>query len=168
MVDHSNRREQLLTRAREARSRDDVAAAGQIYRQLIEQYPDDAELKYFLGMTCWLLHQQDEAEALIELAIKAGHQGDSVYYNFALLLQEQGKAEAAIEQYQHALALNPELENANNNLGFLYFTLGQLDEAAECLRKEIANRPNNIAAHNNLGNVLKEQFKFEAARGSRR
>ena len=62
-----------------------------------------------------------------------------------------------------ALALNPAAAAVHFNLGIVFMTCGQLDEAILCYRQAAALDPANAQAHYILGNVLKDQGKMAEA-----
>lgn len=75
----------------------------------------------------------------------------------------EGHTEAAIEQFQSALRLNPKYPDAHNNLGTALFQTGQRDEAFAHLREALRLDPNYARAYNNYGNALLQSGKFTEA-----
>lgn len=63
-------------------------------------------------------------------------------FDLAVLLGSQGRREEAIEMYQKAIALDPQMARAHKNLGEIYVALDRLDLAwAEARRAaELGNR----------------------------
>ena len=57
--------------------------------------------------------------------------------------------------YQKVLQIDPNHENANNNLGVIFKELGEYQKAKDCYEKAIEINPNYVNAHNNLGVYLK-------------
>ena len=79
------------------------------------------------------------------------------------IIQSQGKIDEAINHYNQALLLKPDLVEAHNNLGMAAASLGKLDQAVEYLRKALLLNPSYAEAYSNLGNVLFEQGKIDEA-----
>jgi len=77
--------------------------------------------------------------------------------------QRNGRLEEAIPDYTRALALNPNLAEAYNNLGVVLRATGRPEAAVACYRRAIALKPRNATSHSNLGNVLRDLGRFEAA-----
>jgi Flp pilus assembly protein TadD len=77
--------------------------------------------------------------------------------------QRNGRLEEAIPEYTRALALNPNLAEAYNNLGVVLRATGRPEAAVACYRRAIALKPRNASGHSNLGNVLRDLGRFEAA-----
>jgi protein O-GlcNAc transferase len=68
----------------------------------------------------------------------------------------------AIASYRQALALQPDLPEAHNNLGNALCEKGQLDEAIAALRQAIALQPTDPEAHSNLVATLNCHPGFDA------
>lgn len=78
-----------------------------------------------------------------------------VRYNFGNAHRRAGDREAAIEAYRSALALNPGIADAHNNLGITLQELGRLDEAVAAFRAALAINPALAPVLTNLGNALR-------------
>ncbi len=77
--------------------------------------------------------------------------------------QRAGRLEESIPDYTRALALNPNLAEAYNNLGIVLRGTGRPEAAVACYRRAIALRPRNATSYTNLGNVLRDLGRAEAA-----
>lgn len=71
--------------------------------------------------------------------------------------------EKAIREYRRALALNPDLDEARNQLALIYFHIGAFDEALQESQKAIAANPSNNLAQLRIGQTLNSQVKYEQA-----
>jgi len=69
----------------------------------------------------------------------------------------------AIQEYRHALALNPSLDEARNQLAVVLNHVGLLDEAHEELNKALAANPANNLARFRVGETLLFEGKYEEA-----
>ncbi|HIB90987.1 TPA: tetratricopeptide repeat protein, partial [Candidatus Poribacteria bacterium] len=69
----------------------------------------------------------------------------------------------AINCYQKAIQINPNLAEIHNNLGSLYQELGKTQEAMNCYQKAIQINPNLSEVHNNLGNLYRELGEYQKA-----
>ncbi|HEX3227798.1 MAG TPA: tetratricopeptide repeat protein, partial [Pyrinomonadaceae bacterium] len=69
----------------------------------------------------------------------------------------------AIQEYRHALDLDPSLDEARNQLALVYSHVGLLDEALQELEKAIAVNPGNALARFRLGEIYFFQGKNEQA-----
>ena len=75
----------------------------------------------------------------------------------------QGKLDEAAARFEQAVALNPSLFQAHDNLGNVLRDQGKLDQAAARFEQALALRPDVAETHNNLGNILWQQGKLEQA-----
>jgi serine/threonine-protein kinase len=69
----------------------------------------------------------------------------------------------AIQEYRRALALNPSLDEARNQLAVVLGHVGLLDEALQELEKALAANPSNNLARFRVGEILLFQGKHEEA-----
>lgn len=69
----------------------------------------------------------------------------------------------AIQEYRVALALNPNLDEARNQLAVVYGHVGLFDEALQELEKAVAINPGNTPARLRVGATLLLQGKYEQA-----
>jgi protein O-mannosyl-transferase len=69
----------------------------------------------------------------------------------------------AIEQFQQALTLKPELNKPYSGLGAALLGLRRPRDAEQALLRVVAEEPKNIAVLNNLGIALNEQGRFAEA-----
>ena len=66
------------------------------------------------------------------------------------LIDNQGRFEEAIKEYQTAIKLKPDYAKAYNNLGTAYYDRGRLDEAIKEYQTAIKLQPDYADAHRNL------------------
>lgn len=69
--------------------------------------------------------------------------------------------EQAIQEYRRALALNPSLDEAQNQLALVYSHIGAFDQALQELQKAVAVNPTNNLAQFRIGETLVFQGKYE-------
>lgn len=75
----------------------------------------------------------------------------------------QGKNDIAMEKLERALAQNPELPAAHHYIAVLHERLGQDERAEKHYRRAIRLDADNSRIHNNYGQFLCEQQRFEEA-----
>ncbi len=81
----------------------------------------------------------------------------------ALTQSELGKNNAALDNYNRALAIRPQFADALNNRGNTLQKLGRFDEALESYERALEIRPDYAEAYNNRGNTLQELKRFDEA-----
>lgn len=77
-----------------------------------------------------------------------------------------GRLDDAIRGYARALALNPNIPDAYNNMGVALRALGKLEAAIACYQRSLSMRPKNAGVYSNMGNALRELGRLEAAAAS--
>ena len=85
--------------------------------------------------------------------------------SFALALQnhKNNNLRVAKKLYNEILKSSPYYQGIYNNLGILYYQLGEFQKAIKCFKKAIKIQPNDSAAHNNLGHVFTRLEKNQKA-----
>uniref|UniRef100_A0A1B6KLG0 dolichyl-phosphate-mannose--protein mannosyltransferase n=1 Tax=Graphocephala atropunctata TaxID=36148 RepID=A0A1B6KLG0_9HEMI len=104
--------------------------------------------------------QWGNERALFESALSVCPLNAKVHYNLA---KTSSDLTEAMDHYKDALRLNPEYDQAMNNLANILKDLGQLSEAQMLLRRALQLRPEFAAAWMNLGIVLSHQKQFTEA-----
>lgn len=127
-----------------------LSQAEQLYRQILQQQPEQPEVLQRLGD---IAQKTGQTDAAIAYHTKASE----LYYRIGNTLLVQRQLEAAIAHYQQSVALNPKQPDVYNNLGNAYQNCGQNEAAIAAYRQAIAINPSFAAAHTNLGNIFKHQ-----------
>jgi tetratricopeptide (TPR) repeat protein len=99
------------------------------YQKAIDDDPCLAGAYANLGR---LLHQAGrvaDAETVYRAGANACAADPILFFNFAVLKEDQGSREEAIKLYKQALATDPDMADAHCNLGLLYESLGREREA---------------------------------------
>jgi len=81
----------------------------------------------------------------------------------AMAHQSRGEYAQAERLYREVLAMEPGQPIALHLLGVLAHMAGQGEMALELIRAAIQQAPDYVAAHNNLGNVLRDLGDLESA-----
>jgi Flp pilus assembly protein TadD/peroxiredoxin len=123
-------------------------------------------LRNYLPYGRELLDQGLEAAAIVafERAAQANPNA-STLYRLGTLLAKTGETARARAAYERALALEPGLAEASNDLGALLAQAGDLDAAIARFRTAIASTPEYPDALNNLGYALLLTGRDAEARG---
>ncbi len=112
-----------------------------------------------------LLDQGLEAQAVVAFEQAAqGSPSASILYRLGSLLVKTGEADKARAAYERALALQPDLSEASNDLGTLLAESGDIPAAIERFRAALDATPDYPDALNNLGYALLLMGRGEEAR----
>lgn len=88
--------------------------------------------------------QLDQAASCLDRAASLSPSPASLLIDLGNLRQEQGQQQAARLCYERALAYDPKSVPAQQNLGYLAFNLGMVDDSAQVLDKLLAQQPSPI------------------------
>jgi tetratricopeptide (TPR) repeat protein len=104
-------------------------------------------------------------DALAELTeAKREHPDDARIRNFlGIVLVRLGKSGEAASEYREAVRLDPHMEDAYRNLGFLEWNERRLEPAREALDRAVELSPNDSFAHYYLGRVLLDEQLYPQA-----
>jgi len=85
------------------------------------------------------------------------------WFLFATALSQLGRSSEAISAYRSAIGLQPVYPEAYNNLGVVYESLNQLQNAEQCYSNALEQKPDYANALYNLGHIKQNQNEFDEA-----
>jgi FkbM family methyltransferase len=138
----------------------DVAAAENIYRQVLQVAPHDENAWCFLGMACHDQSRYDEALQAYDQALRIKANFPVALNNLANTLKQLGRLEEAVTRCREALRYKPDYGTAHNNLGVALVAQGRLAEASASFQKALELMPNDAVARTNLGATFVRQGRF--------
>ncbi|HZD41856.1 MAG TPA: tetratricopeptide repeat protein [Terriglobales bacterium] len=142
-----------------------AAEAKATFEELLEQYPHEADLPLFLGISLLRLREPQAAEAAVRKALSINPNHVEARTLLGWIDSEiHGDFDAAVKEYAKVVELRPDLPEAYNNLGVAQKRKGDLAKAAESFDKALELKPDYIAAISNRGWVLAEQNQWTRAR----
>jgi serine/threonine protein kinase/tetratricopeptide (TPR) repeat protein len=133
------------------------------YAELARAY--NIKARYFAPVT-EKNQLNEEAEVDVEKALALDPNLAEGYFARGLILWTPYKRfphDQAIRSYRRALELNPNLDEAHHQLGFIYLHIGMLDKAWEEIQKALAINPGNTLARYRLGVIDMCRAKYEEA-----
>ena len=104
-----------------------------------------------------------EATKCYQHFINLGFEDQTLFYNYAVLLNGLGKLPEAESLYRKAISIKPDFVQAYYNLGLILKSLGKVQEAELSTRKAIEINPNLAVAHLSLGVILQDLGKLQEA-----
>ena len=115
------------------------------------------------GLTALKENRLDDALAEFTAAERENPENARIRNFRGILLVQLGKNAEAAGEYQEAIRLDPRLEDAYRNLGFLCWTEHQLNAAREALGYAVKLSPDDSFAHYYLGRVELDARQYEKA-----
>ena len=112
------------------------------------------------------LFNKNENETALDLLLKADPYlpGEArIHYTIAFLLEQKGDIPEAVRHYEKTLKINPQLAEAQNNLGAVYLAKGEHEKAYGFFKKALELKPFYLEAHSNLAHCLLGQNALEGA-----
>jgi tetratricopeptide (TPR) repeat protein len=141
----------------------DLARAEQIYRQILQSDPRNADALHLLGVVTAQQGRKEMGIALITRALDLEPNNAILHHNLGLTYQDLGKLDETVACYQNALRLAPDYAEAYLNLGVAQAARGRLEEASAAFEQALHYRPDDARASNNLGVVLKDLGRLDDA-----
>jgi tetratricopeptide (TPR) repeat protein len=151
--------------ARKSLAEGKAVEAKATFEELIREYPQEADLHLFLGISLLRLRDPQAAQAAIKkaLSINPNHVEARTLLGW-IDSEVRGDFEAAIKEYTKVVELRPDSPEAYNNLGVAQKRKGDLVRAAGSFSKALELKPDYSAAISNRGWVLAEQNQWSDAR----
>jgi tetratricopeptide (TPR) repeat protein len=127
--------------------------AERIFQAALQTYPRHPYSLLLRGVMAQRAGKGDAVELLMQAA-NANDQEADFHNNLGNALAAAGRADAALPQYEKALALDPDSVEVLFNLANTLAALQRFDAATAAYEKVIALRPDYAEAHYNFGNIL--------------
>lgn len=160
---HKNRFAALLQPALERHAQGDWVAAEQMYREMLERYPQLIES--YLGLARLLVEKgrAEEAVTLLREALRVRPKAKAARLQLAELYRDRGAYEDAAACLREFLALIPGDVDALYNLGFALLGADRTPDAVQAFRTVLRNDPGHAPAHLRLGQALHVQRQPDEA-----
>lgn len=141
----------------------EFAAAEAIYKQLLAQSPNHAELIHRLGLLQMEQGNLQTAMDWIEKSIALNGTNASYFSNYAVVMNKLKHFEAALLCADTAISMKPTFAAAYSNRGNALLGLQRFEEALQCYQKALQLDPRFTQAHLNKSIALKEQGRYGEA-----
>jgi tetratricopeptide (TPR) repeat protein len=169
--------EQLLRAAIQVRPREVILyyTLGQLlteqepprWAEAVEFYRAARALRPDLGVSLAIAllrgGRDNEGLVLLDRLMKEMPDNPYLYFTKGTGLYNKGDLDGAIACYHKAIALDPKLAPAHNNLGLALYFKHDLDGSIACYHRAIAVDPKLVQAHNNLGLALDDKHDLDSA-----
>ncbi len=149
-------------------SHGDLVRARQRAEELLQRYPEQAEL-WRLSAICALQQGElDAAQSALNRALELSPNSVESWCNLASVYTARGQLDDAERALRRALALAPQHAGALNNLGSLLDARGDYHGAADCFAKAIVQKPDYARAWLNQAAALFAVRHLQRAESSAR
>ncbi len=128
--------------------------AQQLYQQILQADPLNADALYRFGLLAHQAGQNDAAVSLLSQAIRVRGSAPEFHNDLGEAYRVLGRYADAALAYRQAVRLDPSFAAAHSNLGTVHQDQGRFDEALACYERAIACRPDYAVAHYNRGFML--------------
>jgi protein O-GlcNAc transferase len=145
---------EALSRAVAHHQAGQLPQAEQIYRQVLQADPRNADAWHLLGVIAAQVNNHQAAIDHIRRAIELNPNSTAFHANLGAAYQKVKQFDNAVSCYRRALELNPNNAEAHNNLGVALLGRSDPATAEACFRRAVKHNPNYAEAHSNLGNSL--------------
>ena len=137
----------------------EALAAGE---RLYEQFPTDPEILYQLSR----LHA-DRSSELMAALLRTAPDSAWIHYANGQIQESLDRSTVAMQEYRHALERNPQMAEVHYKLGLLILrdlrTPDALERAKQEFEQELAISPANADAEYELGEIDREQNRYQPA-----
>jgi tetratricopeptide (TPR) repeat protein len=133
------------------------------YAEVVELDPSYVPAYNNLGTIYEQLKEYDKAVGVFRKGLALDRNNPTLHFNFGVTLEARGLLKEAVEEYQASIRSKPGWLDPMNNLGIVFFKLGQHSKAMTVFNRILAADPLNAEARNNIGVVLADQGRTKEA-----
>ncbi len=137
--------------------------AEQIYRQVLQADPAQADALHLLGLVASERGDDEQAIEYIRRAIRSDEHQAVFHSNLARSLHRQRRFAEAAAACRQALLLRPDDAGTLITLGAALRKEGRVAEAIAAYERALQLQPDSPEGHNNLGNVLRTEGRVAEA-----
>ncbi len=134
-----------------------------LWQRAVAYAPHSWATHYNLGLAYMGRKDYETARGEFLTAAQENPNVPVVYTSLALAQDQLGDENGAVANLQQALALDPKLFEAHNNLGTIFFRRGEYGAAREQFTQVLERDPSSVSMHFNLARVAAMQHDHAAA-----
>ena len=151
--------EQHLLRGQWLHEQGQLDDAQQCYIHILQQHPRHRIALHLFGISLYQQTRYAESEYVLQQAQELAPDDCDLLSDRGLVLLAKENYLAASDCFERAIAIDPAMAAAWNNLGVTYQHLQRLEQAEQCWRQVLALKPEHRDALINLGNLFCRQGK---------
>ncbi len=144
-----------------AQTNGDNVTAEECYRKVLEHNPEHPRALLQLGTLFYRRNELLLAEEYMQRAHANGLNDESYYINYGLVCDKLRKTDEALECYDKALAITPDVAQCHFNKGLLLYKRFRFAEAYECFKRADELEPNNWLTEFQVGCSLQETKRYD-------
>lgn len=142
----------------------EISRAINLYSQVLDQFPQIAEIHYNLGLALFDLELFTEAIQAYRQAAELNPNDGDILYNLGLAYKMNRQYEEAEEAYLRALEFAEDDRDILYNLGCCYQDAGAIEQACLVYERLLQLAPKHLSTINNLAYLYHLQNNFVRAR----
>jgi predicted O-linked N-acetylglucosamine transferase (SPINDLY family) len=154
--------DQALQLALQHQQAGQLAEAEDLFRQILEAYPDQADALHLLGALYVQAKRPDVAESTLRHALLL-RDDPAFKITLGLALQATARYDEAVALYRSLAAARPDFIEAYLHMGVALSAAGKFEESARAFQEAVTRSPDNPVAQGNLGVVLVHLRRFDEA-----
>ncbi|HEY4446283.1 MAG TPA: tetratricopeptide repeat protein [Steroidobacteraceae bacterium] len=154
---------QAMQHASAAFAGGDWAKAERLCRAILSAHADYFDALSLLGIIAAETQHLPDAAALFERAVASNPLDAAVNYNYGSVLKRLKRFDEALDRYQCALHIKPDIAQAYYDRGDIQIELGRPGEALDSYEIALRIKPDYAQAHNNRGVALQALGRHEDA-----
>jgi tetratricopeptide (TPR) repeat protein len=155
--------EQLLSQGLFHHRQGQVELAMQRYTEVLRVNPENADALYYIAVVACQEGQFKEGADLARRAISFGKKDARVFNLLGQALYRMGERLEAVQNFDHALALDENFADAHGNRANILADAGRPEEALKAFDRALALKPDSAADWLNRGAVLQGLGRLDAA-----
>jgi protein O-GlcNAc transferase len=154
---------QIFSDALAALNSRDLAKAENLFRRVVETDSSHVPALNLLVVALMSMERFEEAEPFIVRAIALDQKSDVSFYNFGVISKRLNKPQQALENFDKALNLNPDVAETWNSRGTIFNDLRRYDSAVADFDKAISLNALSAEAYANKGKSLTLLRRYDEA-----
>lgn len=163
LASHVTRGERLRIEAMQALHSEDNRRAENLFRQIIENAPDDKDALKSMAVLMGQDYGSDSAVYYFEKVAEVDPLDKNAHNSLAYAYDKIGEFEKSIEAINRYLELAPDEPNPYDSRADLYAYNRRFDEAIESYRKALSIKPDYHASLEKLGNMYLFSGRYATA-----
>jgi predicted O-linked N-acetylglucosamine transferase (SPINDLY family) len=153
----------LFQRGVDLHARGSLAEAERVYRQLLAEVPQNAEVLQLLGTLCAQQGRNTEALDLLARAIAHNAASAPPFVVLANVLAAEGRIAEALTSYDRAIRIDPRCVEAHDGKGTALYVQRRFEEALASYDAAVALRSQFAEGFNNRGYALQQLKRYPEA-----